>query len=149
MKEPIKYKSVKEVVKEVSEIHKVLLLSKNKKNIIKGFQKALCIATGQCVCDLCPKWDKNIFIVFEFGRCMFPSRFFQLVRDAHMKSPRWEAYVKDLYTVLFNTLYEDLLPSTESNIHSLEQESQKCSYSLDPRLVQQAIDLIKKTNLKK
>ena len=36
----------------------------------------------------------------------------QLMKQNHLNSQRW-AYVKPLYTQLFNTLYTDIMPDTE------------------------------------
>lgn len=108
----------------------------------------MCLLRGECVCDLCETWDKNVFIVFELGRCLVPARFLQLVKERHYNSKRW-SYVQPLYTELFNTMYSDVSPN-EPVIHSSgDVEDQSCMYQLSDKLKKQAIELIKTEKMSK
>lgn len=135
-------KSVKELLNEVNKLSRTILLSSNKTDITKAFKRLMCLLTGQCVCDICKTWDTNVFLLFEFGRCLVPPRFMQLVKERHYNTKRWN-YVLPLYMELFNTIYEDISPDTEVIHSSGDMEDQACMYSLSDKLKKQAINLIK------
>ena len=138
----IKLKSVEEVLKVIQKLSKILLISNNKAKIINTFKIINCILKGECICDICDTWDKNTFIVFEFGRCLFPSHFLQLLKAKHIKTERWE-WMKPLYIDLYKTLYEDIFPDTY-DMASLEQENKTiCKYKLSPQLIKNTIQSIK------
>lgn len=131
----MKLDSVKDVLMKVETLSKTILSTTKKTEIVKAFEGLKCLATGECICDTCPSWDKNTFIVFEFGRCLVPSRFLQLVKEKHAKTKRW-VYIKPLYKELFDIVYQDLHPD-ENVIHSSGNvEDQICKYKL-------SLDLIK------
>lgn len=138
-----KFKSVKEVIKKTEQLSNIILLSNNKDKIIKAFETLKCIITGKCICYLCETWDKNIFVVFEFGRCLCPPTFFQLIKAKYIKTDKW-SYIQPLYKDLYDTLYEDINPDTY-DMASLEEENESiCKYKLSHSLVTKTIKFIKK-----
>ena len=62
-----KIKSLDKVYKEVDRLQKVILFSKKKNEITNAFKDLTCIISGKCVCESCPEWDKDTFVVYEFG----------------------------------------------------------------------------------
>ncbi len=137
-----KLNSVDKVHKEVSKLQKAILLSKKKSEITIGFKGLICIITGKCVCDLCKEWDRDTYLVYEFGRCLVPTRFMQLVKELHFKSKRWE-YVRPMYRELYSILYEDLNPDTEVMSNG-DMENQKCRYELPKGLMEAASKQLEK-----
>ena len=91
--------------------------------------------------------------MYEFGRCLVPSRFLQLVKEVHLKSKRWD-YIKPLYRDLYSNMYEDLLPDTDVFSNG-DVENQKCGFVLSSDLLEAAskelekVQKINATNLKK
>jgi hypothetical protein len=148
-----KINSLDEVYKKINALQKVILLSKKKTDIVKAFKDITCIITGKCVCESCPEWDKETFVVYEFGRCLVPSRFLQLVKEVHLKSKRWD-YIKPLYRDLYSNMYEDLLPDTDVFSNG-DAENQKCGFKLSSDLLEAAskelekVQKINTSNLKK
>ena len=143
-----KFKSVEEVIKKTEQLSNIILLSNDKDKIIKAFETLKCIITGKCICDLCETWNKNIFVVFEFGRCLCPTRFLQLIKAKYIKTDKW-IYIQPLYKDLYDTLYEDINPSTD-DIASLEEENKSiCKYRLSSGLVNKTMNFIKKSKTKK
>lgn len=141
-----KFKSIDQVVKAVNNLTKIILFSRDKKKITHAFEVIDCIVKGKCICDLCDTWDPNIYIVFEFGRCLFPTQFFQLLKETYINTDHWK-YIQPLYTKLYNTLYEDILPETTA-IASLDQESSHlCQYKLSNDLIKRSIINIKKIKM--
>lgn len=96
-------KTYKDTVSKVEQLSKVLLASTKKKELLSAFEDAKCIITGRCICDMCASWEKDTYVVYEFGRCLFPSRFFQLLKERHFKTRRWE-YVGPAYKDLYDTI---------------------------------------------
>jgi hypothetical protein len=121
-----KVKSIKELEELVNNLHKVIILSGNKREITKAFKHLECLATGACICDLCPEWDKNTYILYEFSRCIIPSKIFQLIKEMHYNTKRW-AYIKPLYISLYEKVFDDILPDTP-NIASIEDEQKARCY---------------------
>ena len=143
-----KFKTVEEVVQKTQLLSKTILSSNSDNKIIKAFETIKCIILGKCICDLCNTWDKDVYIVFEFARCLFPSKLLQLIKSKHIKSDKW-SYIQPLYEDLYNTLYEDINPKTD-DIISLEGETEsKCSYELSKDLINKTIEDIKKDNRKR
>ena len=142
-----KIDKVKDLVKQVESLSKTILLSTNKRDITRAFDKLKCIITGSCICNTCDTWDKDVYIVYELGRCLVPTRFFQLVKERHYKSPRW-AYIQELYRDLYMTVNDDILPETGVFHSSGTTEDQKCMYSISDNLKKRAIQLIKKEKSK-
>ena len=142
-------KSLNEVHQEVNRLEKVILLSKKKTEITKAFKDLICIVTGNCICDSCPEWDKDTYIVYEFGRCLVPSRFLQLVKELHLKSNRWE-YIQPLYREFYAILYADLNPET-GILSNGDMEDQKCTFQMSKELVEAAgkeLEKVQKLNMK-
>lgn len=115
-----KVKSIPELEELVNSLHKIIIHSGNKRDIIKAFKKLECLSTGSCICSFCPEWDKNTDILFEFSRCIIPSRIFQLLKARHYNTKRW-VYIKPLYTSLYEKVFDDILPNT-TNIASIGAE---------------------------
>lgn len=120
-----KQESIDGLVKEIKHLSKILLTSHNKDKLTKAFSRIKCLVTGNCICDMCPTWDKNIYVVYEFGRCLVPSRLFQLIKETHYKTKRWE-YILPLYRDLYDTIYEDINPDTGIIHSSGNMEDQPC-----------------------
>lgn len=83
-----------------------------------------------------------MYLVFEFARCLVPSRFLQLVKQRFYGTNRW-SYVKPLYTDLYETLYEDLSPE-KGLVHENTMEDQQCMYQLSPDIIKKSLEVIKK-----
>jgi hypothetical protein len=144
----LKLASIDAMTKEVENLSQIILTSTKKKEITNAFDALKCIITGQCICDLCETWNKDINIVFEFGRCLVPPRFMQLVKERFYKTIRWN-YVKPLYSDLYSTLYDDLDPEKDVIHSSGNIEDQVCMYKLSPQLVADSLDVIKSEKRKK
>lgn len=143
-----RFKSIEEVIKKTESLSNIILFSNDKDKIIKAFETLKCIITGRCICDLCKTWDKNIFIIFEFGRCLCPTRFFQLIKAKYIKTDKW-IYIQPLYKDLYDTVYEDINPITE-DLASLEEENKAtCKYKLSNDLVNKTMNFIKTQKTKK
>jgi hypothetical protein len=99
-----------------------IVKSTQKKKILKAFTDLECIATGQCLCDLCPTWGSNQGPTFELARCAIPTRAFQRIKHAHIKTKRWDAYVKGAYASLFKTVFEDI-STLDKEIHDEDTEA--------------------------
>ena len=102
----VKIDSEVSVYAAVERCTRAVLLSSNKKEIAAAFARLECILDSSCVCTFCDG-TKGIDFVFEFGRCLVPSRTMQLIKERHLETPRW-AYVGPLYKKLYDFLYEDL-----------------------------------------
>jgi hypothetical protein len=83
-----------------------------------------------------PNGDDGMPIVYEFGRCIVPSRFLQMVKELHQKSKRWE-YMQPLYRELFGIMYEDLSPDT-AIFSNGSMENIKCGFVMSPKTLQKA-----------
>jgi hypothetical protein len=143
----IQLKSINQVIKTIEKLSKNILFSTDKTKITNSFNIIGCIIKGNCICDLCDTWDKNTFVVFEFGRCLIPSHFLQLVKATHFRTERW-LWIKPLYDELYKTLFEDILPDT-TDIASIEQESlTMCKYKLSAETIKKSIDIIKNNKKK-
>jgi len=140
---PNELKSIKSVYEALDSCMETVLISTKKKDITNAISNIKCICTGKCICDLCPEWGKDDYIVMETGRCLVPSRFMQLIVEKHLNTKRW-VYIKPLYTDLFNELYSDILPSVVNQESNDGMEDQKwCTYKLSPALIQKALSSIK------
>jgi len=143
-----KVDSINDAIEKANTLYEIILLSRRKREIIKAFKDLLCLITGKCICDMCESWDKNTYIVFEFGRCFVPSRLMQLIKERHFGTKRWE-YIQPMYAQLYETVYEDLDP-TSGVIHSSGvMEDQACAYKLSPSTIERSIELIKTQQRKK
>lgn len=142
-----KAKSVKEVLSEVEQMSQTVLLSTRKIEITKAFKRLICLTSGQCVCDICDTWDKDLFIVFELGRCLVPPRFMQLCKERHYGTKRW-AYIEPFYKALYKSLYADIDPDNEIIHSSGTYEDQKCIYQLSEKTKKDAMDLIRSKKIK-
>jgi hypothetical protein len=106
-----KIKTLKDLEERANHLIKVIVQSGNKREITKTFLEIECLITGSCICDLCPEWDKDTYILYEFGRCIVPTKILQLVKERHYNTKRW-VYVQPLYTSLYEKLFDDILPTT-------------------------------------
>ena len=52
---------------------------------------------------------KDFYTVYEFGRCIFPTKFILNLKYNLGRHPNWKD-LKPIYTILYNYLYEDLTP---------------------------------------
>lgn len=146
-KPPVYLKTVDDMVRKVEELSQTILVSTRKAEIVKAFKTLECIIKGPCLCDTCDSWGE-LMLTHEFGRCFVPSRFFQLVKDRHQPSKRWDAYVQELYTSLFRTIYDDIDPSNNNKvIHS--EFDQECVYKLPPSLVKSTKELVASERMKR
>jgi hypothetical protein len=118
-----KSESPKELAALVDALQQEVLFSQRKGEIVKAFGRLMCIVRGRCVNTLAKDFDGTDF-VFEYVRCLLPSRFFQLVKELHMGTRRW-TYVQPLYRELLANVYEDLNPDVPV-ISNGEMENQKC-----------------------
>lgn len=99
-----------------------------------------CIVTSECICQFCDG-TKGINFVFEFGRCLVPTRIMQLIKERHHGSDRW-AFVQPLYAQLYETLYEDLDPK-KGLFSNGALEDQACDYSVPSSISAQTLSKIK------
>jgi hypothetical protein len=141
-----KFKTVEQVIKKAEQLSNIILFSNDKDKIIKAFAIIKCIITGSCICDICKTWDKNIFVVYEFGRCLFPTRFLQLIKAKYIKTDKW-SYIQPLYKDLYDTLYEDIKPDTYDMASLVGENESICKYKLSNSLVTKTIKFIKKKNI--
>lgn len=136
-----KSKSLAELFQKVEKLTNILLLSTSRKELQLAFEELKCIVQGDCICDTCPEWDPDTFIVYEFARCLIPSRVFQLIKERHASTSRWK-WMKKYYTSLYTTVYEDLSPHT-GNMSNGDMEDQSCKYKLNKNTIKQAYSLMK------
>jgi len=99
------FKVEKRAVARVDFLVKTIVVSTKKKELVDSLKELYCIVFGSCV-DL-----KGVNIVYEWSRCMLPSRSLQKIKEAHCESARW-VYVKPLYAALFEDMFADLNPET-------------------------------------
>jgi hypothetical protein len=121
------------VYAEVKRCTRAVLLSSTKKEIVSAMTTLECVVRADCICSFCDG-TRDMNFVFEFGRCLVPTRTMQLIKERHLETPRW-AYVGPVYTRLFATLYEDLNPANDKRVFSNgEMEDIVCRFKL-PRAV--------------
>lgn len=142
-----KSKSVSELFQRVEKLTNTILTSTQKPVLLTTFKELECIALGECICDTCSEWDMDISVVYEFARCLIPSRVFQLIKEVHVNTPRWK-WMRKAYTSLYNTVYGDLNPKTP-NMSNGDMEDQPCTYKLNKELIKQAYALIDSERKKK
>lgn len=116
-----KVKSVTELEERTNALIQVILQSANKRDLTKAFREIQCLITGSCICDLCPEWDKDTYVVYEFARCIVPTKILQLIKSRHYNTKRW-IYIEPLYTSLYESLNDDILPTTSLKA-SLDDEA--------------------------
>lgn len=104
--------SVEEWAAEMRSLINKALLSTRKPDIARAMKRLTCMVRGKCVCDMCDTWDPDVHMVYELHRCFLSPRTMQLIKEAHIRKPRWEGYVRGLYKELFDAVYEDISPST-------------------------------------
>ena len=134
---------------EAAKATETLLLSTHVPSITRAFSKLLCLVQGSCLKDLGPDWDSDVSIVYEFGRCLVPSRVLQLIKERHMGTSRWERIAPE-YARLYNVLYEDLLPAS-GDLSNRSLEDQPCSsYSspISPSLRERVTRLVQRKDLR-
>lgn len=124
-----KIKNPVELQKRVEELQRVIVFSRRKSEIVEAFKQLICIASSECVDLNLREKDSwaGIDFVYEYVRCFFPTRFFQLAKEIHHGS-RW-SYVRPLYRELFHLVYEDISADTNKTSNGT-LESQKCTSKL-------------------
>ena len=105
-----KVKDRRELEERTNHLISVITESGNKRDITRAFRELECLITGSCICDLCPEWDKDTYVVYEFSRCIVPTHILQLFKARHYNTKRW-VYVLPLYTSLYEKLFDDILPN--------------------------------------
>lgn len=111
---------------------RTILLSSNRRDITRAFRGLECLVRGKCICDMCPGWPDDVGILYEFERCLVPTRFLQLIKARHIHTKRWE-YVQPLYASLFQTVMQDVLPDTP---FAADEGDTRCPYpALRPEVV--------------
>jgi hypothetical protein len=131
----------KEMLVEVARHQKTILFSRRKDEISSAFKRLECIATGKCISSTA----KDIDLVFEYVRCIIPSRFFQLIKELHASTNRWQ-YIQPLYRQLYAIIYEDLNPDKEV-ISNGPDENVVCATKLPKGVLKKAdkkLDVIEK-----
>lgn len=123
MKEKVKTK--KELEERIRACIDVLLTSGNKRLLTSSFRELECLLTGHCICDLCPEWDVDHGPLFEYSRCLLPTRILQLVKEHHYNTKRW-SYILPLYSSLFEKLFLDILPTTGNMAYLKEENKVTC-----------------------
>ena len=119
---------------------RTILLSSEKRAIVAAFAGLRCIVTSECVCQFCDG-TKGIDFVYEFGRCLVPTRIMQLIKARHHGSDRWTS-VQPLYAQLYATLYDDLDPR-KGVFSNGALEDQACDYSAPASISAQTLSKIK------
>jgi hypothetical protein len=143
-------RTMAEVGAEVDASMRTILLSSDRRQITHAFERLTCIVKGDCVCDDCPEWDKDVYWVYEISRRLVPSRAMQLIKERHVPSARWSGYVKALYRELFMALYDDLWPDTAVYSNGqMEDVAVQRSPFLPAPLVASTLALIKRELSKK
>ena len=84
-----KLKTPAAVRARVEQLTAVILTSTRKRELTRAFAELECIVVGKCICDMCPEWDNSVDLVFEYSRCLVPTRVLQLVKARHQHSDRW------------------------------------------------------------
>lgn len=143
----MKLKTVKSVYEESNRLQETILFSGNKKDITEAFAKLQCMITGKCICESCPEWEKDTMVVYEFGRCIIPTRFLQMIKELHYESPRW-SYIQPLYRDLIGLLYEDLSPDAPVYSNG-DLENQRCKFKMTASLREKASKELQKLQTQK
>lgn len=127
-----KVATLAELQERTDALMRTILLSSNRRDITRAFRGLECLVRGKCICDMCPGWPDDVGILYEFGRCLVPTRFLQLIKARHIHTKRWE-YVQPLYASLFQTVMQDVLPDTP---FAADEGDTRCPYpALRPEVV--------------
>lgn len=145
MKE-IKIESKEELYSTIKALYSTILLSSNKKDILMAMDKLHCIMIGNCICSFC-KETKSLDIVYEFSRCLVPSRLMQLIKERHCGTSRW-VYVQPVYAKLYKSLYEDLDPNESVVFSNGKLENIVCRFKLSTSLVNKTLEKIAHEKIK-
>lgn len=140
-----KYKTVNEAKSKVQELMEIILTTTRKAGLTRALSELVCIVKGNCLCDTCPEWDNDAYVLYEFSRCLVTTHSFQLMKEKHCKTKRW-AFVMPLYAELYNAVFEDIMPHTGA-IASIDEEHihghAKCTFKLSAQTMDTALAQIK------
>ncbi len=122
---------------EVESHQKTIIFSRRKTELVSAFRNLICIANAECVdLDLDNKAWSNVDFVFEYVRCFFPTRFFQIAKEIHYGTKQW-VYLQPLYRELFHVVFADI--SADTGIMSNgTMESVKCSPRMQMEFLERA-----------
>ena len=99
---------------------KKLLLKEDEFQVISVlFLGVLLFIRGNLFCEFCGQW-KDGTLLFETMRCIFDTKFLLRLKTKHLREKQWDK-VGVLYTRLFDSLYEDIMPAS-GDIASVEEE---------------------------
>lgn len=145
MKKNNKFTNFADVQIAVQNDLKVILTSTSQVKIQNAMKELICIVSGSCICDLCPEWNKDLYVLFELGRCLVTTHTMQLIKTKHIKTARW-IYVKPLYTELYNTLFGDIAPNDDDYASiTFERElvsSKMCRFKLTNAVMEKTMTQI-------
>jgi len=69
---------------------------------------------------------------FEIRRCLFSTKFFQLLKGNHYNTDRWNKYMKYLYIETYNMVFYDILPNNPEVIGiNTIKETNNCEFKLN------------------
>jgi len=146
-----KYKTVSEAKAKVQELLEIVLTTTRKAGLTRALIELVCIVKGTCLCDTCPEWDKDAYILYEFSRCLVTTHSFQLMKEKHFNTKRW-AYVMPLYAELYNAVFEDIMPHTGA-LASIDEEHihghDICTFKLSAKTMDTALAQIKEQRIKR
>jgi hypothetical protein len=134
---------VEDLRARVNDLYNVVLLSDDPRRIEPAMRELCCVAVfGRDCVDTLSMPSKYTF-GFEMSRCLIPTRALQLIKQRHMSTPRW-TIIAPWYAHLFNTLYQDIHPSTDVIAESDDNSDHVHCLSISKPLVKQTLDLLKK-----
>jgi hypothetical protein len=123
-----KIESEEDLYTEVDRCTRTVLLSSRKNELVAAIKRLQCIVAAKCICSFCDGTG-DIDFVYEFMRCLVPSRTMQLIMERHLQTPRW-AYLGPMYSTLFDLLYEDLKPTNTTVYSNGALEAIVCKFKL-------------------
>ena len=90
-----------------NKLSKIAITSTNKKELINTFNEIKNLTSDVSFINGSS---------FEIRRCLFPTKFFQLVKGNHYNTDRWDKYMKNLYNETYDIVFYDILPNTRELI---------------------------------
>ena len=112
-------------VKYADKLKKIMLTTQDQNVVRILYLGILLFIRGSLFCDVCGQW-KNGELLFETMRCIFDSKFLLKLKDKHIQEKQWDES-KKLYEVLFSSIFEDILPTTDGIIGDVSAEVEtKC-----------------------
>lgn len=106
---------------------KVILESDRKRDIITAFKDLADVICGQAL-DSFSEGLVDYDTSYESARCLVSTRTMQAIKHRHFRSRRWE-YVAPLYRHVFDLLYEDIRPDTDTT-DDIEESVASCNFRL-------------------